>query len=198
MWGGGYAVATDDELQELDRKLKQLRLDYDRYFLGNRPREPMLLRGEVDKRVVILANGAIQNTALRFKFNSICSRYQALKRQWNETLRKMENGTYARHRFKADLHERERLEAAQKELDAETGAADRAGAKGGADLFAQYREARLACGQDVKNLSPGKLERLIDKQRVELRQRFGDQAEFDFRVVVEDGRAKLKASRSRA
>ena len=189
-------MATEDDLQELDRKLKQLRLDYDRYFLGSRPREPMLLRSDVDKRVVVLASGPMQNTALRFKFNSICSRYQALKRQWNETLRKMEDGTYARHRFKADLHERERQGAAQKELDAETRPGGHTGS--GGDLFAEYRDARLACGQDVKNLSPAKLERLIDKQRVELRQRFGDQAEFEFRVVVEDGRAKLKASRSRA
>ena len=37
-----------------------------------------------------------QNTALRFKFGSICSRYQAFKRQWNEVLRQIEAGTYAR------------------------------------------------------------------------------------------------------
>jgi hypothetical protein len=29
---------TEEELRDLDRKLKQLKLDYERYFLGTRPR----------------------------------------------------------------------------------------------------------------------------------------------------------------
>jgi hypothetical protein len=173
---------TEEELRDLDRKLKQLKLDYERYFLGTRPREPIHLRGEVDKLIVVFSNTAIQNTGLRFKFNSLCSRYQAFRRQWNETLRKMEQGTYTRHRFKADLHDRERQTAQ--------------GAPGGADLFTEYRDARMACGQGVKNLSPQKLEQQLEHQRQALRQRYGD-AEFRFRVVVEDGKAKVKARRIR-
>ena len=38
--------------------------------------------------MVVYANQAIKNTAMRFKFNSIVSRYQAFKRQWTDTLRK--------------------------------------------------------------------------------------------------------------
>ena len=162
-----------------------------RYFLGTRPREPILQRSEVDKLIVVFANTPIQNTALRFKFNSICSRYQALKRQWMDILRKIEQGTYERHRFKADLHERVRSAPAQ-----EAGAG---GAPGPAepDLFSEYRDARLACGQGVKSLSPEKFEQLLDKQRAALRKRYGD-AEFRFRVAVEKGKAKLKASLVRA
>jgi hypothetical protein len=180
-------VVSDEDLRELDRKVKQLKLDYERYFLGTRPREPVLLRGEVDKLVIVYSNTAIQNTALRFRFNSICSRYHAFKRQWNETLRKMEQGTYARHRFKADLHERERRGASD---------APSAEAAGEADLFTQYRDARLACGQEVAHVTPAKVEKLLDTQRAVLRERFGD-AEFRFRVVVEHGKVKLKASRVR-
>jgi hypothetical protein len=183
-------VASEDELRELDRKVKQLKLDYERYFLGTRPREPLLQRSEVDRLIIIYANTPIQNTALRFKLNSICSRYQALKRQWTETLRKIEQGTYQRHRFKADLHERERLNSAQTEADEGPGPAE-------PDLFTEYRDARLACGQGVKNLSPEKFEELLDRQRKALRKRYGN-TEFRFRVAVEKGKVKLKASRVRA
>ncbi len=181
-------MEIEETLHELDRKVKQLKLDYEQYFLGTRPREPVLLRGDVDKIVVILSNTPIQNTALRFRYNSLCSRYQALKRQWNETLRQMEQGTYKRHRFKADLHERERQSH------------EHPGRTGGAapDIFAEYRDARLACGQGVKTLSRPKLEAMLEKQRAQLRERFGKDANFKFRVVVEDGKAKLKASRDRA
>jgi len=104
------AVPLEEDFKILENKLLQLKLDYDQYFLGSRPREPVMLRGEVQKLIALYSNQAIQNTALRFKFGSICSRYQAFKRQWNEILRQIEAGTYSRHRFKAELHERRRHE----------------------------------------------------------------------------------------
>lgn len=187
-------MPTEEDLRDLDRKLKQLRLDYERYFLGSRPREPVLQRNEVNKLMVVYSNTAIQNTALRFKFNSLCSRFQALRRQWDDTLRKMEAGTYSRHRFKADLHERARRATPSGRADPPR----RAEAEAPSDLFTQYREARAACGQAVASLTPEKLDGLLERQRSQLRERFGEQAEFRFRVVVEKGKAKLKASRVRA
>jgi hypothetical protein len=181
-------VALEEDLKILDTKLMQLKLDYDRYFLGSRPREPVMLRGEVQKQIAVLTNQPIQNTALRFKFGSICSRFQAYKRQWIETLRKIEEGTYSRHRFKAQIHER------KPEVEAPSPAA--AGARGSDDLYQQYVEARRSCGQDVSNLTPARLETILDKQRATLQDRFGD-AKFRFRVVVEDGKARLKASKKK-
>ena len=101
-------MPLEEDFKILENKLLQLKVDYDQYFLGSRPREPVMLRGEVQKLIAMYSNQAIQNTALRFKFGSICSRYQAYKRQWTEVLRQIEAGTYSRHRFKAELHERER------------------------------------------------------------------------------------------
>jgi hypothetical protein len=66
---------TADELSTLDIKLKQLRFEYEQYFIGSRPREPVLLRGDVNKIVVKYSNTGIQNTALRFKFNNLCARF---------------------------------------------------------------------------------------------------------------------------
>jgi hypothetical protein len=179
-------TVTEEELRELDRKVKQLRVDYERYFLGTRPREPILLRGDVEKQVVILSNQAILNTALRFKFQSICARYQAMKRQWNEVLRKIEQGTYQRHKFKANLHDRDR---------ADDGAAEAPAAGGEPDLFEAYRDARLACGQGIESLTRAKLDKLLDRERAKLQEKFGTDARFRFRVAVEDGKVKLKASR---
>lgn len=184
-------MPLEEDFKVLETKLLQLKLDYDQYFLGSRPREPIMLRGEVQKLIAMYSNQAIQNTALRFKFGSICSRYQAYKRQWGEVLRQIEAGTYARHRFKAELHDRERR--SEKKL---AKAAPPAGKPGDA-LFQAYVEACRSCGQDVKGLTPAKLEGLLDKQREQLRARFGD-ADVSFRVAIEDGKAKLKASRAKA
>ena len=104
----------------------------------------MLTRGDVNKLVARYANMGIQNTALRFKFNTLCSRFFAMRRQWDETLRKIEAGTYERHVFKAKLHERERgsdEDAPQPHAGAAKSSRDETTA-GGTDLFEAYRSAR--------------------------------------------------------
>lgn len=178
----------EESLKILDTKLGQLKLGYEQYFLGSRPREPVPLRSEVDRVFLHFANQPIQNTGLRFKFKGLCSKYQAFKRQWNDTLRKIEAGTYARHRFKADLHERERATAPLR-----TGLP--AGTQNMDHLFDAYRAAKRSCGEDVKSLTPQKLERALAKQRESLRSRYGDDG-FSFKVVVQEGRVKLRASRA--
>ena len=181
---------TAETIEILERKVGILKREYDQYFLGTRPRAPILARGEVHKLVAFLSNTAIQNTALRFKFSSICSRYQAFKRQWDETLRKIEAGTYERHQFKAKIHDGPPSSARASGPDA-SGAAK-------ADLFQDYVDARLACGQSTDGISREKLERQLDRQRTQLRQKFGDEANFQFRVAVEKGKVRLKARRVRA
>lgn len=183
-------MAIDDELQVLDHKVKQLKLDYEKYFLGSRPREPAQLRHEVQKLFTIYSNLAISNTAARFKFNSLCARFFALRRQWDETLRKIEDGTYARHVFKADLHDRERAgrrKAAPVSAPTAQGEASRPG-----DLFEAYREACAQCGQDPGAMTRERLEGVLQKQGEDLRKRFQCD-EVRFRVAVEDGRVRLKA-----
>ena len=147
------------------------------------------IRSEVSKIIVILTNQPIQNTGLRFRFSSLCSRYQAHKRQWDETLRKIEAGTYERHRFKAKLH-------GSGSAPPKPSSGAPAAAKG--DFFQSYVDARLACGQNVKGLTRDKLEGVLDKQRNQLRKKFGDDSNFNFRVAVEDGKVKLKATRKTA
>jgi hypothetical protein len=186
-------VATiEEDLQVLDLKLKQLRLDYEQYFLGARPREPVMLRGEVQKLVSLYSNVPIQNTAQRFKFSSLCSRYLTQRRQWDLILRKIEEGTYERHVFKANLHARSDSSPA---VDA---AADRASreapASKEADLFESYLEACRSVGQETTGLTRERLARVMDQQRDALRQQYGC-TEVRFRVVVEGGKAKLKATR---
>jgi hypothetical protein len=179
-------LPTEQELEILSRKVTQLKLAYDQYFLGSRPREPIQQRDEIQKTVIIYSNQHIQNTSLRFKFSSINSRYQACKRQWTETLRKIERGTYERHQFRAKLHERHTDPPPQ---PSPTPPNERR------EIYDSYVEARRSCGQPVERLSPEKLDAILDKQKAALRERFGD-CEVKFRVVVEDGKAKLKARRT--
>ena len=195
-------ITQDDELKLLEIKLNQLKLDYEKYFLGTRPTEPAQLRGEVQKTVIRMSNARITNSAIRFKFNSLNGRYQAFKRQWDTVLRQIEAGTYKRHVFKANLHDRERGHAPEANslggtpmpTAVDSQPAKGAGSRGEAsDLFETYRSAMQAAGQDTSSLSRAKLESVLAKQEAALKKQLGC-ASVSFKVVVQDGKVKLKAA----
>jgi len=184
------AQSPDEEIKMLEIKLNQLKLDYEKYFLGSRPTEPAMQRAEVQKMFVRWSNTRITNTALRFKFNSINGRYQAFKRRWDDTLRQIDAGTYKRHVFKADLHDRERGIG----VDAPTGnAGKRTQGASSKELFETYRDALMATGQDASKISPAKLQAAIRKQEAAVKKKFGCER-VDFKVVVKDGKVKVKAA----
>jgi hypothetical protein len=191
-------ASVEEDLDLLERRLNALRLDYERYFLGTRPREPVMARAEVQKAVLTYSNQSIQNTAQRFKFNSLNSRYQAFKRQWDNILRQMEAGTYKRDIFKANMRERQAAEA-REDAAANPAKGRKAKAGGGIPpvgageaLFDRYVSAAEACGQKISGLTPAKLQAAIDKQSSAMREKLGGR-DVNFRVVVEGGRVKLKA-----
>jgi hypothetical protein len=181
--------SQEEEMKVLEIRLNQLKLDYDKYFLGTRPTEPVMPRAEVQKTIIRFSNTRIPNTALRFKFNSLNGRYQAFKRRWDTTLRQIEAGTYKRHVFKADLHDRER------ELTPDSKPPGGGAARSGQDddIFETYRDAMMATGQDASGLTRAKLQKAISKQEAALKKKFGCQ-KVDFKVVVQDGKVRLKAA----
>jgi len=183
------AASQEEEIKILELKMNQLRLDYEKYFLGTRPTEPAMARAEVQKTVIRFSNTYITNTAVRFKFNSLNGRYQAFKRQWDNTLRQIEAGTYKRHIFKADLRDRER----QLTVYAKPARAAAVSHEPDVDIFETYRDAMLATGQDASGLTRAKLQLAIDKQEAALKQKFGCDR-VNFKVVVQNGKVRLKAA----
>ena len=183
-------MSVEEDLQLLEHKLNALKLDYERYFLGTRPREPVMARAEVQKIIILYSNQPIPNTAQRFKFNSVNSRYQAYKRQWDNILRQMEAGTYKRDVFRANIRDKERNAGlSEKPAAARKGTTSK---NAGSQLFDSYVNAAQACGQKVEGLTPQKLQAVVDKQTKALRTKLGCK-DVSFRVVVQDGKVKLKA-----
>jgi hypothetical protein len=146
-----------------------------------------VLRSEVQKLVALYSNQPIQNSMLRFRFNNLCARFFAFKRRWDQALRQIEEGTYERHVFRARLNARTRDVAPSAATSPAPAPTDKD------DLFEAYVTARRRCGEQVKGLTPERLQEIVERQREAIQRRYGCQ-EVRFRVVIEDGRAKLKAS----
>ena len=66
-------------------------------------------------------------------------------------------------------------------------------ASGEDTLFAEYTKARSSTGQGAAGLTSDKFSALLRQQEDAIRAKFGA-AKVNFRVVVEEGRAKLRAT----
>jgi hypothetical protein len=181
----------EEDLQLLDAKVKQAKFEYEQYFLGHRPREPVMTRGEVQKIIAYWSNLPIRNTKHRFRFNTLCARFFTFRRQWNEINRRIEEGTYEPHNKKA----RRRLEEAEAAARAPRPAAKPVPASPGADadICNAYLEARRSCGEKVGEADRARIAAQIEKQRKAILEKYACKA-VRFRVVVEDGKARLKAT----
>ncbi len=173
------------DLESFEIKLKQLKREYEAYFVGTRPRPPQMLRDEVQRTVSFWSGTPIVNTALRFKFNTLCARFFAQRGQWEKNMRQIEDGTYQPHLFKAKLRVGTAKTAPPKATKAPRKKSDD-------ELFSAYQEARSACG-DSKTVTRENFQAALRKQARSLREKHGCD-EIRFRVVVEKGKARLKAT----
>jgi len=194
---------VDEELDELDQSIKRLRVEYDQFFLGILKRPPNVLQGRVQKVIVKYSNEQLRKTNQKFRFNQLNSKYQIYRQQWGRTIRQIESGTYKGHRFKANLHERERAVAMQPQADAATPARDATDTPAPTttapksapmdQLYAALLAARRKAGESGPAPDRAKVSELVKKQTAALRAKHPG-AKVRFRVAVDGNRAKLVAT----
>ena len=183
--------AIEEDLDDLERKIQRLRIEYDQHFAGNGRREPTQLRSDVQKTITRYSSDPPRNTQLKFKFNSLVARFQALRALWGRSLREIEAGTYRAHNFRADLHDEERETG---EGPPEGPQAKRASRAGAIDkLCAALDSARKQTGESGGSLDRRRLEQIVRQQTQRLKQK-NPNGKVRFKVVIEDNKAKLKAT----
>lgn len=189
----------DEDLEELDLKLKRLRVEYDQYFMGGMRREPVVLRGDVQRTITKYVSEPPRNSTQKFKFNTLCARFQSYRALWGRTLREIEAGTFRKRGGMAaaakDAAEAEEAAAAAPAAPEPDATPDAPRAKRSAvdQLYQALAKARARTGERDLALDRHKLEELVRKQTEALRREHPG-AKVSFKVVVENNRAKLKAS----
>ena len=182
-------MAIAEDLIQLELQLAKLITRYEQYFVGIEKREPMQLLGEVEKMVRRYANTPINNTMLKHKFTMLTARFNTYREHWNRIVRLIEDGKYSRDRFISDLHRRQPTDGPP------TGREDNQPPPQDSELdriFNELREARQACQLPVEKLSREMVAATIEKSKPALIARLGTD-DLTFRVVVENGKPKLKA-----
>lgn len=79
-------------LRELEGEIKRLELEYTQFFNGRLPKLPWESRARVEALVKQYDRMHIQNTAERFRFEGLQSRYSAFCERWERDLKMRELG----------------------------------------------------------------------------------------------------------
>lgn len=179
-------MALADDIAEIEKKLIQLKTDYEQYFVGLQKRAPERLRTEVDKLVQLYSNQRITNTAINFRYKTVVARYNSYKSYWDRVLREIEEGRYVRDRFKMKLHDTMKESPPRTVLQPKANPPDELIKR----VYQEYIEARKKT-----NEPPVKYESiagLLAKQIPTIKEKYNCSS-VDFKVVIEEGKAKLKA-----
>ena len=80
----------DRQLRELEAELKKLEVEYNLFFAGRLPKPPWETRSRVEALIKRYDRLQIQNTAERFRFQGLQSRFSAFCELWERTLRSRE------------------------------------------------------------------------------------------------------------
>jgi hypothetical protein len=98
----------DEELDDIDRDLDQLRALFELYFMGIEKTEPKSQHDHLRARLRKVRETKMRlNTALKFKMQTLQGRMISLETYWGRIMRARENGTYHRDVQKARRRQQE-------------------------------------------------------------------------------------------
>jgi hypothetical protein len=84
--------AIEADLQRLDVGLRKLKVQYDMFFAGALPRQPVELRSEIEKIVSRYSKKPMGKYAQRFRFNALVGRFNSMSELWGKMVRSKEEG----------------------------------------------------------------------------------------------------------
>lgn len=193
---------------ELEVDLAGLRNKYEQYFLGIERHAPTAEHDAFKRRLSRVTGAFTRSTAVRFRVNTLQAKTVTYERLWARTVQEIENGTYRRDVYKARLHSKDReppKAEAKAARDAPPTPAPRAPAVAPAGppavplsdakvraIYDAYVLAKRTCNEDVSKLSMEGLASTLRKQVPELLKKHNAK-DVDFKVVIKDGKASLRA-----
>ncbi len=181
-------MTAREEIELLDVRVAQLKIEYEQYFMKIIRQEPLKHRTGIEKVIRRLTATHIANTGDKFKLNSIVSKFNAYRQYWNRILRMIEEGTYVRHAESGGL-----VRTPEPTLPKVKEGSKRRSANGGEaidDVYKQYVEARKKCNESVDGLSVEKLQRSIAAQKKKIEEKFGT-SNVDIKVSIKNGSARM-------
>jgi hypothetical protein len=184
-------VALEDDLAQLETSIRQLQIEWDKFFGGVERKPPTDLKTRVEAMIRRHANAEIRNNTERFRYQNLTARYNTLNELWTKRLRALEEGRpmglhgskiphappppppppAARRPSEYRLRRPDDTEVVR-------------------ELFDQYQQARALAGEGAVKFES--FQKVIAQQASRILTEKGGQA-VEFRVETKDGKVSLKA-----
>lgn len=198
------ARTVDEELSQLERDIRQLKIEYEQYFGGGRARPPAEIEWRIDTLIKRYSDrGAELNYGHRFRYSNLVQTYTKYREIFRKRLKQKEEGTVQRH-FGSAAREIE-AERAKKRAAAEKERANDAHfpfaiswkdpeqeKKKVEQLFEAFRKAKLEAGEDTEPLTMDAFQKFV-RQKTDQLKKQQDADEVEYVVSVEGKHARLKA-----
>jgi hypothetical protein len=200
-------ATTDEDLSQLERTIRVLKIEYEQYFGGGRPRPPSDTQWRCDQLIKRYSDRTAEiSFAQRFRYSNLAQTYAKYKDIWGKRLRQKEEGVVQRHfgaAARAIEAERARnapaLEAAGRALMVErpggyvVACSDPEREKQKVEeLFRVLVEAKQKAGEKVDSLSLETFSTFVRQKTAELREQ-NKCEEVEYAIQLEGGQVKFKA-----
>jgi hypothetical protein len=196
-------ATIDEELSQLERDIRQLKVEYDQYFGGGRKRPPT----EIEWRIELIVKryserGGELKYGQRFRFSNLTQTYAKYREIFRKRVQQKEEGKVQRHfgaAAKAIEAERARKLAAEAPPPAEPAApfritcsqpdeqADRV-----EQLYQAFVKAKQQAGEHTEKFTRSSFREFVRKKTKDLQKQKGCR-EVEYVVEIVNGQAKLKA-----
>jgi hypothetical protein len=192
-------VATEAELDLLERTIRQLQIEWDKFFGGIEKKPPNELKARVEALVRKYSLGEIRNNAIRFRYQGLQARYSTMSELWAKRLRAFEEGRPMGVHGARALAQAAPAAAGPPAAGAAAAAAARevrvkdpaADGRAVRELYERFVAARRKTGEPA-NVKFDSFEKLIAQQASRILSEKGAAA-VDFRLETKDGKVSLKA-----
>ncbi len=199
-------ATIDEELGQLERDIRQLKIEYDQYFGGGRKRPPAEIEWRIDLLVKRYSErGGELKFAQRFRFNNLAQTYAKYKDIFRKRMKQKEEGTVERH-FGAAAKEIEAARAKKEAEDQTAAPADEAEPKAFRvtcseparetekveQLYQAFLRAKEQAGEQTGKLSRSNFIEFVLKKTKELQMQKNCR-DVEYVVEMVDGQVKLKA-----
>jgi hypothetical protein len=187
---------VDEELNQFDRDIRQLKIEYEQFFGGGKKRPPADIEWRIDVMIKRHGDrGASMNYQQRFRFSNLLQTYSRYRDIFHKRMRSREEGNVQRH-FGAAARavEAERAAKARRSPQAVAVAClDPSSEPQKVDtIYAAFLECRTKAGESTDGMSREKFEKFMKRKVEELRKE-NNSGEVEFVADLEDGKARLRA-----
>lgn len=195
------APTTDEDLSQIERDIRTLKIEYEQFFGGGRKRPPTETQWRVETLFKRYGDrGGDMSYAQRFRYSNLAQTFAKYCEIWRKKLKEREEGKTVRH-FGAAAKAIE-AERAKPEAGAHHKTAGPAFAMTFSNpeherskiekLYKKLVEARTASGEKKGIPSFEEFGKFVREKTHELKSKKGA-SQVEYTVSVEDGRVKLKA-----